>query len=350
MMKNWQSTLVEPQLNLEQAIEILDRSALRILMVVDAERHLLGTITDGDIRRALLKHQSLQTRIDEVMNTSPQTAGTHWSNARLLAFMEQSGLLQLPVVDGGKVIGLQTLHGLLQKPRQDNPVLLMAGGFGKRLQPLTHNLPKPLLRVGDKPILELILESFVNAGFHRFYISTHYMAEKIREHFGNGSRWNVSITYVHEEEPLGTGGALALLPKEAIDAPLFVMNGDLLTTVNYLSLLACHEEHGGAATVCVREYEHQIPYGVIQSTGAQVTAIVEKPVQTFNVSAGIYLLSADLVKRVVPGVLDMPTLLEQEINAGRGVSQYQIKDYWLDIGRMEDFQRAQTEVTTLDNA
>ncbi|SFX24969.1 nucleotidyltransferase family protein [Marinospirillum alkaliphilum] len=350
-MKNWQDTLVQPTASLEVAIEKLDLSAQQILLVTDEDKKLLGTVTDGDVRRALLKRLDLTTPIVQIMNRQPKMATADWSKARLLSFMEQQQLLQLPVVDADqRVTGLETLHGLLQKPRQDNPVFLMAGGFGKRLHPLTKTCPKPLLKVGDKPILELILESFVSSGFHRFYISTHYMPEKIREHFGDGSRWGVTITYIHEEVPLGTAGALGLLPHHEITLPLIMMNGDLLTTQNYLALLAFHEELGGSATVCVREYEYQIPYGVIESQENRATGIREKPVQTFNVNAGIYLLSPELVKSVPPDThLDMPDLLQQEIQADRGVNIYSLKDYWLDIGRMDDFNQAQTDVSELFN-
>ncbi|MDE3740187.1 nucleotidyltransferase family protein [Pseudomonas resinovorans] len=344
-MKKWQSTLIGPEASLEEAIATLDRVALRIVMVIDAERRLLGTLTDGDVRRALLKHLPLDIQAREVMCTTPRTAARDWSKERILADMEKYQLLQLPVVDqDGRVIGLETLHDLLHKRHRNNPVFLMAGGFGTRLRPLTHNCPKPLLKVGEKPILELILESFINAGFHRFFISTHYMPEMIREHFGDGSRWGVSIRYVHEEEPLGTGGALGLLPHEEIDLPLFMMNGDLLTNLNFQNLLEFHQDHSGVATMCVREYEHCVPYGVIQSEGHRIRSMVEKPVHRFFINAGIYLLSPELVKSVAPGTrVDMPTLLEHEIAAGKDVNMFPVHEYWLDIGRMEDFQRAQQE-------
>lgn len=221
----------------------------------------------------------------------------------------------------------------------------MAGGFGKRLYPLTQDCPKPMLKVGGKPILELILQSLVDAGFHRFYISTHYLPEMIREHFGDGSKWKVSIQYVHEDEPLGTGGALGLLPAGAIELPMILMNGDLLTRVDYRSLLEFHQRHQGAATLCVSEYESQVPYGVIQSEGHRITQIVEKPIQRFFVSAGIYILSPELIGRVAPGRrIDMPTLLQQEIGAGREVSMFPVHEYWLDIGRMDDLRRAQEDI------
>jgi dTDP-glucose pyrophosphorylase len=345
-MKPWRKALVNSDVTLEQAIEVLDKAALRIALVVDANDKLLGTLTDGDVRRALLKHLPLETPVTQVMNTQPKTAEQSWTESRILAVMEQLELLQLPLVDSdGQIVGLANLHDILNKHRHDNPVFLMAGGFGTRLRPLTNNCPKPMLKVGDKPILEQILLNFVEAGFHRFYISTHYMPEVIRDYFGNGEKWGVSIQYVHEEEPLGTGGALGLLPHDEIDQPLFMMNGDLLTSLNLHSFLEFHETHNGVATMCVREYEHQVPYGVITSEGTQIKSMVEKPVHRFFVNAGIYLLSPALVKSVEPGTrIDMPTLLERHIDAGKAVNMFPIHEYWLDIGRMDDFYKAQTEL------
>jgi dTDP-glucose pyrophosphorylase len=348
-MKPWRKALVNSDVTLEQAIEVLDKAALRIALVVDANDVLLGTLTDGDVRRALLKHLSLDTPVGQVMNATPKTAEQSWTESRILAVMEQHELLQLPLVDAEKrVVGLANLHDILNKHRHDNPVFLMAGGFGTRLRPLTNNCPKPMLKVGDKPILEQILLNFVEAGFHRFYISTHYMPEVIRDYFGDGEKWGISIQYVHEEEPLGTGGALGLLPHNEIDQPLFMMNGDLLTSLNLHSFLEFHETHNGVATMCVREYEHQVPYGVITSEGTQIRSMVEKPVHRFFVNAGIYLLAPGLVRSVEPGTrIDMPTLLEQQIDDGKAVNMFPIHEYWLDIGRMDDFHKAQVEVKGL---
>lgn len=348
-MKPWRKALVNSDVTLEQAIEVLDKAALRIALIVGEDDKLLGTLTDGDVRRALLKHLPLETSVTEVMNTQPKTAEQAWTESRVLAMLEQYELLQIPLVDSeGRVIGLANLHDILNKHRHDNPVFLMAGGFGTRLRPLTNNCPKPMLKVGEKPILEQILLNFVEAGFHRFYISTHYMPEVIRDYFGDGEKWGVSIKYVHEEEPLGTGGALGLLPHDEIDQPMFMMNGDLLTSLNLHSFLEFHERQNGVATMCVREYEHQVPYGVITSEGTQIKSMVEKPVHRFFVNAGIYLLDPALVKSVAPGTrVDMPTLLEQEIDGGKAVNMFPIHEYWLDIGRMDDFQKAQTEVQGL---
>lgn len=345
-MKPWRKALINNDATLEQAVEVLDKAALRIALVVDANDKLLGTLTDGDVRRALLKHLPLATPVAQVMNTHPKTGEKCWSKNRILAELEKYELLQLPMVDSeGRVVGLANLHDILNKQRHDNPVFLMAGGFGTRLRPLTNNCPKPMLKVGDKPILEQILLNFVDAGFHRFYISTHYMPEVIRDYFGDGEKWGVSIQYVHEDEPLGTGGALGLLPHDEIDQPLFMMNGDLLTSLNLHSFLEFHQAQNGVATMCVREYEHQVPYGVITSEGMRIESMVEKPVYKVFVNAGIYLLSPDIVKCVQPGRrIDMPSLLEEQIDKGEIVNMFPIHEYWLDIGRVDDFNQAQSDI------
>jgi dTDP-glucose pyrophosphorylase/predicted transcriptional regulator len=345
-MKNWKTLIVPLSTPLAKAIEVLDKGASGIVLITGSEGELLGTLTDGDVRRALLRHKTMNTPVSEIMCTNPHVANPNWSREQLLLMMESNRILQLPIVDAERrIIGVEMLHDMLDRKRLDNPVFLMAGGFGKRLYPLTQDCPKPMLKVGDKPILELILQSFADAGFHRFFISTHYLPEVIRNHFGDGSNWGVTIRYVHEQMPLGTGGALGLLPHEEIDQPLFLMNGDLLTRVDYRSLLDFHERHGGVATLCAREYESQIPYGVIQTDGHRVTEIVEKPIQHFFINAGIYMLSPELIRRVVPGKrIDMPTLLEIEMGAGRKVNMFPVHEYWLDIGRMDDFQRAQEEI------
>lgn len=348
-MKDWQSALVSPSSTLEDAIATIDRSALRIAIVIDEGEYLLGTLSDGDVRRALLRHLPLDVPVSQVMCSNPTVARRGWSRNRLLAVMESKKLLQLPVVDdAGRVIGLETLHELLNKRQLNNPVFLMAGGFGKRLHPLTQNCPKPLLKVGEKPILELILESFIRAGFHRFFISTHYLPAMVQEYFGDGQRWGVSIAYTHEDTPLGTGGALGLLPHDEIDEPMFVMNGDLLTTLDYRELLEFHQKNPSVATMCVRQFEYQVPYGVVQSENNLIRSMIEKPIHKFFVNAGIYILSPELVKSVPRGEkIDLPVLLERSISNGDDVTMFPLYEYWLDIGRMEDFSRAQVEIEKL---
>ncbi|MBT8435823.1 MAG: NTP transferase domain-containing protein, partial [Gammaproteobacteria bacterium] len=230
----------------------------------------------------------------------------------------------------------------------ENPVFIMAGGLGTRLLPLTETCPKPMLYVGDMPILEIVLRSFIKAGFYNFYIATHYMEAKIREHFGDGNQWNANIRYIHEEEPLGTGGALGLLPDDMPDLPIILMNGDILTKVDFERMLAFHGENDADATMCVREYDYQIPYGVISGEDGAIVTMVEKPTYQYFVNAGIYVVSPGIFRNVPKHCkIDMPELLEQEITNKKRILMFPIHEYWLDIGRMDDFERAQAEFHAL---
>jgi dTDP-glucose pyrophosphorylase len=339
----WEQILVAPELPIADAVAQMDQHGRRSLVVADAARKLLGTVSDGDVRRALLRGIDLKSPVAGIMQKEPRVARGDWSKTRLLSCMERYQLLLLPVVDDDyQVISIAFLYDLLQKPRLDNAVCLMAGGFGTRLRPLTESCPKPMLRLGDKPILELIMLRFIQAGFHRFYISTHYMPELIRDYFGDGSRWGVSIEYLHEGEPLGTAGALGLMPQEELEEPMFVMNGDLLTEIDFLQLLAFHEEQGGDCTICVREFDYQVPYGVVSTCGHQVTAIVEKPIHKYFVNAGIYVLSPAFIRQVEAGTrVDMPTLLTNCMQNGGKVNHFPVEQDWIDIGRLDDFKKAQ---------
>ena len=315
-------------------------------MVVDDGDKLIGTVTDGDIRRGLIRHFSLDESIIEIMFKTPTTSLEKDSKEGVLLKMKELDLLQIPIVNSDrKVVGLETLQHLIEEDRFDNPVFLMAGGFGKRLQPLTDNTPKPLLKVGTKPILENILNQFIAAGFHNFYISTHYKAEMVRNHFGNGSDWGVSITYLHEETPLGTAGGLGLLPKNLTDLPILIMNGDLLTKIDFKELLGFHLEEGGDATICTREYDFQVPYGVIKTNGQYASSIVEKPMHKFFVNAGVYVINPTMLD-TIDGVsyLDMPDLLQGQIDSSAQVNVFPVHEYWLDIGQMEQFEQAQIDI------
>lgn len=349
MSHTWQNTLIDPDCTVRDALAVIDKEALRGAIVVDENKKLLGLVSDGDIRRGLLSGISLDDSVDKVMNSQPTVATTGTCKEQLIELMESKEILSIPIVENGVVVGLQTLHESLSTPKVENPVFLMAGGFGTRLRPLTNNCPKPLLKVGDKPILEITLLSFIKSGFVNFYISTHYMPEMIQEHFGDGSKWGVNITYVYEDSPLGTGGALGLLPNNIPQLPLIMMNGDILTNIDFQKLLAFHVNESADATMCVREYEYQIPYGVIQGEHGRISSMVEKPVQIFHINAGIYVINPSTIKQVAPHTtIDMPTLLESEISEEGKVMMFPIHEYWLDIGRMEDYQRAQVDIHTLN--
>ena len=345
MNPNWRKVLLSPTSSIERAIRVIDQQALQIALVVDSHQRLLGTVTDGDVRRGLIRQLPLSEEVSSIMNDSPTVAQQGTPKSQILPMLEQAKLLSVPIVDDGILVGLETLHDLIAKPQRDNPVFLMAGGFGTRLSPLTDDCPKPLLRVGDKPILQIILESFVESGFHQFYISTHFMPEKIEDYFGDGSKWGVDIHYVYEDSPLGTGGALGLLPDDLPNMPIIMMNGDILTKVDFSRLLTYHNEHNAAATMCVREYEYQVPYGVIEGEGHMITRMVEKPSYKFFVNAGIYVLGRRLIDEVkINEKIDMPTLLERSIDRDGYVAQFPVHEYWLDIGKMNDFERAQKDI------
>lgn len=348
MIKSWKNTSIAHNSSIRDALVLLDKEALRIALVVDTEDKLLGVLTDGDIRRGLLRNCTLNSPVVDVMNPSPLTAEFGTPRRELVKLMTRKKLLSIPLIKNGKVVGLETLQAAEDVVQYDNPVFLMAGGFGSRLKPLTDACPKPMLKVGDKPILEIVLNSFIRAGFHNFYISLHYMPEQIQAYFGDGSRWNVSINYIYEQEPLGTGGALGLLPDTLVDLPLILMNGDLLTTIDFEQLLQFHNKNHADATMCVRDYEYQIPFGVINGEGNKVTTMVEKPIQRLFVNAGIYVVNPDVRKQVKANQrIDMPSLLEQNIAQKRNVLMFPVHEYWLDIGRMDDYQRAQIDVINL---
>jgi len=346
MAHNWKKILVSPSASIQDVLKVINQGGLQLALVVDDERRLLGTVTDGDIRRALINDQPLDGIVSDVMFSAPTTVPLGTPKNNIFEIMEEKELYSVPILDNDKVVGLETIHKIIHKSKFDNPVFLMAGGFGSRLKPLTDNCPKPLLKVGDKPILETVLLSFINAGFQKFYISTHYLPEMIRGYFRDGERWGVSIEYIHESSPLGTGGALGLLPKNMPALPIIVMNGDVLTKVNFEQLLSFHIDNNALATMCVREYEYQIPFGVIQSDGHIIKSMVEKPLQRFHVNAGIYVIGREIIDSVgVNEVVDMPSLLERYLN--NKVLMFPFHEYWLDIGRIEDFKRAQVDIQAL---
>ena len=349
IMHNWRKVILKLNDTMQSAIMVMNEGSggsFRIVMVVDENERLIGTVTDGDIRRGLIKRLSMDTVITKIMSTNPTVAFEGDDKQQIFSKMKEFDLLSIPIIDRNrKIIGIETLNNLLAKSKYDNPVLLMAGGFGERLKPLTEDLPKPLLKLGEKPILEHILEQFIASGFHDFYISTHYMAEKLKKHFGDGSNWNVSIKYIHEKEPLGTAGALGLLPSDLPKLPILVMNGDLLTKINFEHLLSFHYKNNGIATMCVREYDFRVPYGVVSGNEHVVTNIVEKPMHKFFVNAGIYVFHPSLINSIDKGVyIDMPQFLQKQIDNSKIINMFPVHEYWIDIGRMEEFERAQEEI------
>ena len=344
-MKDWSKILLTPEDSIEKSIEVLNAGGIRIALVVDNDGKLLGTLTDGDIRRSLMKHIDMNCAVKKTMNANPITALGSDSHSLIMLKMQSKDLLHIPIVDEHNVlIGLETLQHLLVKQKYDNPVFLMAGGFGKRLHPLTEDMPKPLLPIGNQPILEIILMQFIEAGFHNFYISIYYKGEKIREHFGDGSQWGVTIKYVHEDKPLGTAGSLGMLPEDIVKLPILVMNGDLLTKVDFIQLLHFHNKKKCIATMCVREHDVEVPYGVVTIENENIQSLVEKPIQKFFINAGIYVLDPSLIVSLDGlSYIDMTSLLEDRISNGECVSVFPVHEYWMDIGRVDEYKNASKE-------
>ena len=343
-MDTWKKILVSPAASIREATRAIDSGAIQLALVVDDELRLLGTVSDGDIRRAIVKGVDLDSAVTRIMNDRPLVSSPSDRRDDVLSKMQQRRLHRIPVLDSaGKVVGLETFDELVKPPLRDNHVLLMAGGLGTRLQPLTHDTPKPMLMIGDRPILETILLDLVSCGFRRFYFSVNYKADVVKKHFGDGAKWGVDIRYLHEDEMLGTAGALTLLP-ERPGLPLIVMNGDLLTKINFGLLLDFHNTHGAKATMCIREFDLQVPYGVVTIDGHQLLAIEEKPIQSFFVNAGIYVLDPDVLDHIGSGArIDMPALFEKLVQQRVASAVFPIREYWLDIGQIDDLKRASVD-------
>ncbi|MBL7714986.1 MAG: nucleotidyltransferase family protein [Bdellovibrionales bacterium] len=346
----WKDLRVQPSTSIVKAIEIIDSAGLQIALVTDEAGKLLGTVTDGDIRRGILRGVALSGPVQEIMHKTPTVGQTSMSRDQLFDLFQNHGIRQIPVVDEkGVVQGLYVLEDFLNRKAYENPVVIMAGGLGRRLYPLTKDTPKPMLKVGSKPILENILESFVTQGFKKFYFSVNYKADVVKEHFGNGSRFGVQIQYLEEETSMGTAGSLTLLPAKS-NLPMIVMNGDLLTKVNFSQLLDFHERQKAEATMCVREYEFQVPYGVVtmDSEKNRVFSIDEKPTHRFFVNGGIYVLNPEVLPMIPKGErYDMTTLFSSLIEKKRPTGAFPVREYWMDIGRLDDFEKANGEIESI---
>jgi len=335
---------------IRQAMACIDQNGKGIVLITDEERRLLGTISDGDVRRAVLAGESLDAPVSELLvrkagspYPEPVTAPVGTERAVLLRLMQERVVRQVPLLDGdGRVVGLVTLDELLPDQVVPLQAVIMAGGFGTRLRPLTEELPKPMLLVGGRPLMELILEQLHQAGIQRVNVATHYMSERIVEYFGDGHNFGVELSYVTEDHPLGTAGALGLM--EAPQEPLLVINGDILTQVDFRAMLVYHQEQEAELTVAVRKYDLNVPYGVVESDGAFVRGLVEKPVLSFFVNAGIYLLEPSVHQYIPNGQrFDMTDLIQRLLEERRTVVSFPVVEYWLDIGHSVDYERAQED-------
>jgi dTDP-glucose pyrophosphorylase len=345
-MVDLDSCIVGPDASLLEAMTRMTETAVAMVLVVDEARHLLGVVVDGDIRRALVRRPDVTAPIAGIMTRNPRTAPHDVSDEHLRALADEALSPWLPLVDeAGVVRGLVDLARIrLASHRLPNAVVLMAGGKGQRLMPHTAGTPKPMMPIGGRPILEVLIRILHGHGFERFYVSINYLASQIEDHFGDGSALGVQIDYLRETEPRGTAGSLALVGgRETM--PFVVMNGDLLTRFNPRALLALHAQEQAMATVAVRDHAVEIPFGVVDVDGVRVSGIREKPVFNVPVNAGIYVLNPSVLARIpASGRFDMPDLLSDLVTERAGsVAAFHVNDYWIDIGRSEDLDRARAE-------
>jgi dTDP-glucose pyrophosphorylase/predicted transcriptional regulator len=334
---------------LRRAIKFLDANRIQIIMVVDESRHLQGTVTDGDIRRGILRGLELDAAVGDVMNPNPVTAPVSMTKDELLVLMTSHSIKQVPLVDeSGRVLGVELLDELLRSSSiKDNPVIILAGGQGVRLRPLTDDTPKPLLKVGDQPVLALILNQLRAYGFHRFFISVNYLGDRIEEYFGHGQKEGLTIEYLREREPLGTAGPLSLMP-QPFNLPCIVVNGDLLTKINFAHMLQFHHDEGFQITIGVKQHPLQLPYGVVVTEGVRIVEFKEKPVENRLINAGVYVLDPEVVTMVPKDAYyDMNQLINQVLcRPEQRAGAFLIHEYWMDIGTAPDYQQAQTDYRT----
>jgi dTDP-glucose pyrophosphorylase len=343
-MKNIENIKLNQNATIHEALQVINQGAMQIALVIDENNKLIGTISDGDIRRALLKRIDLDSSVETIIYKTPTIAKISDTKEEILKLALSKKLHQIPIVDdNGKIVGIQEIEELIKPKEKTNKVILMVGGLGTRLRPLTENTPKPMLKVGNKPILQTIVEKFSEYGYTNIVMCVNYKSHIIQDFFGDGSEFGVNIEYIFEEQRMGTAGALSLL-KEKPTEPFFVMNGDLLTNVNFEYLHDFHISNNAMGTMCVREYDFQVPYGVVNINGSKILSIEEKPVQKFFVSAGIYMLSPDVLKYIPKNEFyDMPTLFEKLISEKQNAISFPLREYWLDIGRMEEYKKANDE-------
>ena len=343
-MKNYKNILLNPNSTIREALKIIDSGAMKIAIVIDENEKLLGTITDGDIRRGLLGTLGLDDTIESIIFKTPTVCKIDDTKEKILEIAIEKKLYQIPIVDNhGKLVGIEEVDELLKPKKKTNKVVLMVGGLGTRLRPLTENTPKPMLKVGDKPILETIILNFKKYGFTEIILSVSYKSHVIEDYFADGSKFGVNIEYIHEEKRMGTAGALSLV-REKLNEPFFVMNGDLLTNINFEHMMDYHISNNSTATMGVREYDFQVPYGVVNVDGINIKNIEEKPVHSFYVSGGVYVLDSKVLDFIPENeFFDMPTLFEKVIEQNLKSISFPIREYWLDIGRMEEFEKANNE-------
>ena len=324
-----------------QVVQNLNEAEIQVVLVVEPNGILIGTVTDGDVRRGLLRGLSMDSSIDKIVFREPLVLPPEVSREMALQLMKVNEINAIPIIDENRhVVGLHLLKEILVPAQRQNQMVVMVGGQGSRLQPHTKNCPKPMLKVGGKPMLEHILLRAKSEGFRHFVLAIEYLGHMIEDYFGDGSQWEVGIEYLYEESPLGTAGALGLL-NPLPDAPVIVTNGDVLTDVRYGELLDFHCSHNASATMAVRLYEWQHPFGVVSIKGVDIVGFEEKPITISHINGGVYVLEPDAIDSLeAGGHCDMPMLFHRLREKGQRTIVYPMHESWLDVGREDDLRQA----------
>lgn len=340
-MKPIHEYCVKPQETIFQTMKVIEQGAIQLVFVVGEDQKLQGVVSDGDIRRHLISGGDLSDLTEVAMNKSPIVVHKKDSQSVILHQLQVHGLRVIPVIDENKIIlGVHTIEELLGIGSRPNTAVIMAGGKGMRLRPLTENCPKPLVKVGSEPMIEHVFRNLVEAGFSKFIISVNYLKQMMIDYCGDGSKWGISIEYLEENEPLGTAGALGLMTKE-LQEPLLVMNGDVITHAKFGNILSTHVRSGSMATMCVREYDFQVPYGVVLANENEFMGVEEKPIHRFFVNAGIYVLDPKTLSSIPRDRrYDMTDFFNDLKKQGHKTSIYSLQEYWVDVGRHEDLKNA----------
>jgi dTDP-glucose pyrophosphorylase/predicted transcriptional regulator len=343
--------LISIESSIQDAIASMNESSKRIALVVDSQKTLLGVITDSDIRRLVLSHTPLTDLVRDTMIQKP-IIGFSWdTDQEILNLMKEHDIYQIPILDNlNRVVELKTINNILSQEKNtiNSSVVLMAGGLGTRLYPITQSIPKPLVPINGKPILRIIIDNLMEKGFSKLHVSINYKGEMIREELKRDLKYS-SISYIEESERLGTAGALSLF-EEKFTEPLLVQNADILTTLDYQSMLKFHNENNNAITIAVRREKIQIPYGVVTLDGSTVKKIQEKPEQYYFANVGIYVISPDILKRIpFNQYYDMPTLIEDCLNDGVHVGSFPVHEYWADIGQIDELEKARSVYSEIFN-
>jgi dTDP-glucose pyrophosphorylase len=343
----WRQAILPANATIGQAIRNLDQTKIKIVLVANETGMLEGTISDGDIRRGLLKGLDLNSHIASVIHRNALVVPPEMAGDLVLQLMVANKIQQIPVVDEKFcIVGLHLWDDITTPPTRANLMVIMAGGIGKRLHPHTENCPKPLLPVAGKPMLEHIIDCAKREGINNFVLAIHYLGHMIEDHFGNGEQLGVQIDYLREESPLGTAGALSLL-NPLPDAPFVVTNGDVITDIRYGEMLDFHTRYAATATMAVRLHEWQHPFGVVQTQGVEIVGFEEKPIARSHINAGVYALDPTALSVLTADThCDMPTLFERLQVMKKRTIAYPMHEPWLDVGMPADLNTANAIHTT----